>query len=63
MAVVFINAYTGSVTSFIMSPSFTPMVDSGEDIAALAPRPIVMAEKYSLFEGSFTVYDDNFIAI
>ena len=55
MAVVVINAYSGSVTSFIMSPSFTPMVDSAEDIAALAPRPVVMADKSSFFAASFLV--------
>ncbi len=55
MAVVLINAYSGTVTSFIMRPSFTPMVDSADDITALAPRPIVMADKSSFFEGSFTV--------
>ncbi len=55
MAVVLINAYSGSVTSYIMSPTFTPMVDSAEDIAVLAPRPIVMADKSSILAASFLV--------
>jgi len=55
MTVVLINAYSGSVTAYIMSPTFTPMVDSAEDIAALAPRPIVMADKSSILAASFLV--------
>ena len=55
MAVVWVNAYTGCVTSFIMSPTSVVFADSAKDIAALAPSPILMTDKFSGNEASFLV--------
>jgi len=54
-AVVLVNAFSGCVTSFIMSPILIPMVDSIGDIAALAPRPILMVNKFTATEAQLMV--------
>ena len=38
-----------------MTPSLMFFVDSAKDIAALAPRPILLVDKFSANEASFTV--------
>lgn len=49
IAVVLVNAYQTTLTTYLMAPRYIPMVDSVEDIVA-QPRPIFMVKKFTNFE-------------
>jgi len=48
---VFVNAYSSCITSYLLTPHYTPMINSIEDIFSI-PRPVFMVPKYSATESS-----------
>ncbi len=43
------TAYSSTLTSFLLTPHYNPMIDSVGDIAKLS-RPVFMVTKYSSYE-------------
>ena len=50
----FMNAYSSTLTSYLMTPSYRSMAESIEDIAKI-PRPVFMVYKFSAFDDTLLV--------
>ena len=61
---VLINAYSSTLTAYLLTPRYHPMVDSIKDIASIS-RPIFMVTKFTSYEDAIFVnrtkscYPDN----
>lgn len=51
---VLVNAYSSTLTAYLMTPRYHPMVDSVEDVATMS-RPVFMVNKFTSYETAILV--------
>ena len=53
-AFVLVNAYSSTLTAYLMTPKFQPMINSINDIVSI-PRPVFMVGRSTAFETAVLV--------
>lgn len=49
MSFVLVNAYSSTLTAYLMTPRYHPIINSIEDIPSM-PRPVFMVSRFTSYE-------------